>query len=149
MLNSRVVFLLVVLFVFTQGCRTEEGNERLADAGTKVGTSAATAVKSIKAGIEKVASINIVVADPLIAKGISIGKVKLGNKGGRHNMLNVYMIFDKKINRNVTMKVFNSNGNEIGRTRMLLKANDGEAKYIDFVFDPRTNIDRDHKISLE
>lgn len=64
-------------------------------------------------------------------------------------MLNVYLIFDKKISRNVTMKVMDAEGLELGRTKVLVKGEPGDAKFVDFVFDTRTNIDRDNKIIME
>ncbi len=139
---------IIFIGLMMVNCRTEEGNEKLADAGQKVGTSAATMVKSMKAGIEKVSKINLEVSENLKTRGVEIGKVTLGSKGGRHNMLSVYVIFDKKINKNVMIKITNSQGIEVGRTSSLISGNAGEAKYIDFVFDKRTNIDRDHKIEM-
>ena len=128
----------------------EKGQERVSKTGEVAGETAANVVKSVKSGIEKVSKINITVSDPLKTRGISLGKTKLNSvAGGRHNQLNVYMIFDKSINRSVIMKVLNSQGEEIGRTKTLLKATAGEAKYVDFTFDKRCNIDRDHKISME
>ena len=139
------LFIQVIL----TACRTEEGNEKLADAGVKVGQSAATLAKSVKSGIEKASKINISISDNLKSKGLSTGKITLASKGGRHNVLNVYLIFDKKINRNVTLKVSDSQGLELGRTRILIKGEPGEAKFVDFIFDSRTNIDRDNKIVME
>ncbi len=140
-----LIFAQTVLF----SCQTEEGNEKLADAGQTVGKSAATIAKSVKSGIEQATKIKIDLSENLKTRGLSTGKITLGSKGGRHNVLNVYMIFDKKINRNVTMRVIDAGGLELGRTRVLVKGEAGEAKFIDFVFDTRTNIDRDNKIVME
>lgn len=144
----KYVLVLMSVHVFNS-CRTDEGNEKLGNASQKVGTSAATIVKSVKSGIEKVSKINVEVSEVLKTKGISTGKVELGSKGGRHNLLNIYMIFDKNVNRNVTLKVSNSQGLEVGRCKTLVNAEAGDAKYIDFIFDKRTNIDRDFKIVME
>ena len=144
---------LLITLIFAQialfSCQTEEGNEKLADAGETVGKSAATIAKSLKSGIEKATKINIEMSENLKTRGLSTGKITLGSKGGRHNMLNVYLIFDKKINRNVTMKVMDAEGLELGRTKVLVKGEPGDAKFVDFVFDTRTNIDRDNKIVME
>jgi hypothetical protein len=143
-----ITFLATALITF-QSCRTEEGNEKLGEASEKVGESTATIVKKVKSGIEKVSKINIDISENLKNKGISTGKVELGSKQGRHNMLSIYMIFEKKVNRNITLKVTDSQGLEIGRTKTLVNAAAGDAKYFDFVFDKRTNIDRDNKIIME
>ncbi len=138
-------FISVVCF----SCATDEGNEKLANASEKVGKSTANAVKGIKKGIEKVTQINIEVSETLKNKGISTGKVKLDSKGGRHNLLNVYMIFEKNINRTISLKVYNSDGLELGRSKTLVKGNAGDAIFVDFLFDTRTNIDRDNKVIME
>lgn len=144
----------VILFLITIGlntsCRTDSGNEKLANASKNVGQSAAKVVSGLKTGIEKVTKINIELSENLKNKGLSLGKTKLDSKnGGRHNMLNVYVIFDKKINKNVILKVYNNQNEEIGRTKSLISGEAGEAKYFDFIFDKRTNIDRDYKIVME
>jgi hypothetical protein len=143
--------LITLLFAQTAllSCQTDEGNEKLAEAGETVGKSAATIAKSVKSGIEKATKINIDISENLKNRGLSTGKVTLGSKGGRHNVLNVYMIFEKRINRNVTLKVLDADGLELGRTKVLVKGEAGDAKFVDFVFDTRTNIDRDNKIVME
>lgn len=144
---------LLITLLFAQmallSCQTDEGNEKLAEAGETVGKSAATIAKSVKSGIEKATKINIDISENQKTRGLSTGKVTLGSKGGRHNVLNVYMIFEKRINRNVTMKVLDADGLELGRTKVLVKGEAGDAKFVDFVFDTRTNIDRDNKIVME
>jgi hypothetical protein len=140
--------ILVGSIVFS--CRTESGNERMQAATEKVGETASKAVKGLKTGIEKATKINIELSENLKTRGLTLGKTKLDSKnGGRHNMLNIYMIFDKKMNRNVLLKVFNNQNEEIGRTKTLISGDAGEAKYFDFIFDKRTNIDRDFKIMME
>ncbi len=146
---KKIIFIALA-GIFSNACRTESGNEKLQEASTKVGTSAAKAVKGIKAGIENATKINIELSESLKTKGLNIGKTKLDSKnGGRHNMLNIYLIFDKKISRNVLLKVLNNQNEEIGRTKSLISGDAGEAKYFDFIFDKRTNIDRDFKIIME
>lgn len=130
-------------------CTSDQGNERLGEASEKVGTSAATVVKKVKSGIEKVSKINLEISEALKNKGLSNGKIDLGSQGGHHNKLSVYMIFDKNFNRTVSLKVKDSNGIEIGRTKKLIKGTAGDAQYIEFVFDKHTNIDRDHSILME
>jgi hypothetical protein len=151
--NNKQMKKLLITLLFAQttllSCQTDAGNEKLADAGETVGKSAATIAKSVKSGIEKATKIKIDISENLKTRGLSTGKITLGNKGGRHNVLNVYMIFDKKMNRNVTMKVLDAEGLELGRTKVLVKGEPGDAKFVDFVFDTRTNIDRDNKIVME
>lgn len=147
--RSVVLVSLGVFLIFTQRCRTDEGNEKLQNVGQKVGVSASKVVKGVKSGIEKAVKINIDLSESLKNRGLSCGKVELGNEGGKHNKLSVYMIFDKVVNRNVTVKVVDNQGLEVGRSKVLVKGTAGETKYVDFVFDKRTNIDRDFVITME
>ncbi len=64
-------------------------------------------------------------------------------------MLNVYVIFDVKINKNVIVKVFSNQNEEIGRIKSLITSEADEAKYFDFIFEKLSKIDRDFKIVME
>ena len=59
------------------------------------------------------------------------------------------MIFENDIDENVTVKVFNENGLEYGRVSQKVKGQKGDAKYVDLVFDKRTNIDGRGKVTFE
>jgi hypothetical protein len=148
-MKFKYIIAVLIFPILNFSCSTDDGNEKLSNVSEKVGKSTANAVKGIKKGIEKVAQINIEVSESLKNRGVSTGKVKLDSKGGRHNMLNIYMIFEKDINRNISLKVFNSDGLELGRTKTLVKGEAGEAQFVDFIFDKRTNIDRDNKVIME
>jgi hypothetical protein len=45
--------------------------------------------------------------------------------------------------------VYNSDGVELGRTKAMVQGEAGDAQFVDFIFDKRTNIDRDHKVIME
>ncbi|MFL5746580.1 MAG: hypothetical protein ACJ751_18025 [Niastella sp.] len=49
----------------------------------------------------------------------------------------------------VTIKVFSPQGKEYGRVRQTVKGKKGDAFYVDFAFDSRTNIDGKGTISFE
>ena len=51
--------------------------------------------------------------------------------------------------QNVSVKVFDQNGQEYGRVSLLVEAKKGEAKYFDFIFDQRTNIESKSKFVIE
>ncbi len=61
----------------------------------------------------------------------------------------MYLIFDNNFNKKVTLKVFDEDGQEYGRITQLINGEKNEAKYVDFVFDKRTNIDGKGKVSFE
>jgi hypothetical protein len=65
------------------------------------------------------------------------------------NIVSAYLIFNGDISQPVTLKVFSDAGQEYGRVTQTVKGVKGEARYIDFIFDKRTNIDGKGKITFE
>lgn len=68
---------------------------------------------------------------------------------GEDNLLIVYTIFHSDYNDTIMAKVFDENTQEMGRTTAIVSAKKDEAKFIEFHFDKRTNIDSEHKITIE
>jgi hypothetical protein len=64
-------------------------------------------------------------------------------------MLSVCFIFKKDFSRRLMIKVFDSKGPETGRSSQLVKGKKDEAVYIDFIFEKRTNIYSDSKMTIE
>jgi hypothetical protein len=59
------------------------------------------------------------------------------------------LIFNNDFQKEITVKVFSPDGQEYGRVKEMISAKKDEAKYVDFVFDKRTNIDSKGKITFE
>jgi hypothetical protein len=75
--------------------------------------------------------------------------VQLGNDGeGTDNRLSMYLIATKAIDQPISVKVYDPKGLEMGRSRSAVKMAAGEARFVDFVFDKRTNIDNDSRVQL-
>lgn len=78
------------------------------------------------------------------------GKIVIRNSDdATDNIISAYLIFNNDINQDVTIKVFSPAGQEYGRVKQQVKAQKGEARYVDFVFDKRTNIDGKGTIQFE
>jgi len=71
------------------------------------------------------------------------------SSGARNNKLVLYIIFEKDFTKEIQVKVFDKANLEFGRVRAVVSGKAGEAKYFDFVFDPRTYIEVKSKITLE
>jgi hypothetical protein len=125
-------------------------SDAVQSAGEKAGEAAGKTVKSVTEGVEQAYQIKIEVADSLTRKGLQLGTISLADSvGGNDNVLNVYIIFNNDFSGEALLRVFESNDKEKGRSRVTLKGKKGEAAYYDFVFDPRTNIDRSNRIVME
>ena len=65
------------------------------------------------------------------------------------NVLSAYLIFNKSINKKITVKVFTEDGNEYGRATLNIDGIKDNAKYFDIVFDKRTNIESKGTVTFE
>ncbi len=136
---------------------TDKGGATLHKAGETMGRSATVIVDGIGEGIKRADKRTLVVGDVLKKKGLRTGKFKvdkaeegLTDKDPEgDNRLTVYCIFDHTLDRAVTATLFDEAGEEYGRTKVNLAGKAGDARNVDFIFDPRTDIERGTKIVLE
>lgn len=118
--------------------------------GEVVGEGASEFGKGVASGVENTFDSEVSVADVLKQKGVSIGKFSIGTENSSNkNKLTVYLVFSNDFNGNVSAKIFDKSGKEYGRTSVIVTAKKGEAKYADFVFDPRTDVESKSKFVLE
>ena len=78
-----------------------------------------------------------------------IREMRFIDSSGHDNILTVYMIFNTDFNGMITAKAFDKKGAEMGRVKVPVDKKKEEAGFVEFRFDPRTNIDTDSKIILE
>lgn len=144
--------LVSVLFLASCSCNDTKHKvkETIEDGGELLGKTAGTFGKGVSKGVEETFTVNISVSDQLTASGIELGKVVLeSDSTGKDNVLNVYIIFNKAFDHEVSLKVYDSHKREMGRSHKHITASEDSAAYFDFHFDPRTNIDSDSKIIME
>ena len=104
----------------------------------------------VSTGVDNALQVTITPSDELKGKGIKIGKVTVSSDSGAiDNLLNVYTIFDNDFKGSIRMKVFDNKGLEMGRCTLDIDGKRGDAKYYDYKFDKRTNIDKDSKVTME
>ena len=144
--------LSVSILLITASCNWAK--DKAKDAANKTGEAVAKTgsefADGVARGIQKTFSNEVVVSDNLKTNGLTTGKIIItGTDSTTDNILSAYLIFAKDFNQQLLIKVFDQQGLEYGRTNQLITAKAGEAKYIDFIFDKRTNIDGKGKISFE
>ncbi|MBC7849104.1 MAG: hypothetical protein H7Y31_05180 [Chitinophagaceae bacterium] len=140
--------LLIVISVLCFACNPNV-KEKINTVGEKAGEVVGEAAKGVSRGIENAFEITIQKKDSVALRDISFGKILLSDSGGTDNKLSVYIIFHADMNRTMTIKVFDNAELEIGRARTTVSAKKDDATYVDFLFDPHTNMDRDHKFIIE
>jgi hypothetical protein len=86
----------------------------------------------------------------LTAKQISFGKFTVSSGiDSADNRLTCYLIFNQDFKGSLSAKVFDMHGQEYGRSVISVAAKKGEARFYDFVFDKRTDIERKSKFIID
>lgn len=141
-------FISFCLVVFTS-CSGSSVKEKIEQVGDAAGQTAGKLAKGLESGINKTFDVQMELPENLKSQGISLGKTIVSSgPDGTDNLLSIYFIFSSNFNAELTAKVFDNKSQEMGRVTMLVEGKKGEAKYIDFHFDKRTNIDSDSKLTL-
>ncbi|MBC7383551.1 MAG: hypothetical protein H7296_11280 [Bacteroidia bacterium] len=146
-----ILILLVALFLFSY-CDNfnEKTKETISKTGETIGKTSSTFVDGVKEGIHKTFACEIILSQELQNSGLKTGKYRIeSDADGKDNKLILYVIFDTDFNKMVQAKVLDAGGAEYGRAKANIKGKKGEAFFVDFIFDKRTNIEGQSKITLD
>lgn len=127
----------------------EKAKEAINKTGETVGKGVSEFADGVKEGVTKTFDCKVLLSNDLTSKGVSAGKFSIESDSTNDNKLVVYLIFDKDFNQPIRAKVFDVDNKEYGRTSVAVTGKAGEARFIDFVFDRRTDIETRSKIVLE
>ncbi|WP_217607121.1 hypothetical protein [Chitinophaga sp. GbtcB8] len=144
------LILLTAIFFISCNWAKQKAKNTVNKTGEIVAKTGAEFADGVAQGVEKTFKNEVIISKELKNCGLSSGKIIINSSDSTvDNVLTAYLIFDKTIEKTITIKVFNQDGQEYGRVRQAVKGEIGEAKYIDFVFDKRTNIDGKGKVTFE
>ena len=149
---NRIVSLFLLsttLFCFSCNRAKEKAKDAINKTGETVGKGVSEFADGLKEGVTKTFDCKLEVSKDLSTKGISTGKFNIETDSSAANKVVVYLIFEKDFNQTVKAKVFDTDHKEYGRTSITISAKAGEAKFVDFVFDQRTDIESRSKIVFE
>ncbi len=128
----------------------DKAKETVNKTGEIVAKTGSEFVNGIQKGVEKTFSNEVEIAEKLKAKRIKSGKILINSTdSSSDNIITVYFIFEDNFSQSITAKVFDEKGLEYGRANAMVIGKSGDAKYFDFNFDKRTNIDSKGKIVFE
>ena len=145
-------FVILAMIIALASCNRlkQKGKEAVNKTGEVVAKTGSEFVDGVSKGIEKSFSNEIILSETLKTNGIKTGKIIIRSTDSTtDNIISAYLIFEKDFDQKIWVKVFDESGLEYGRTTQIVTAKANEAKYFDFVFDKRTNIDGKGKISFE
>jgi hypothetical protein len=143
--------LLIPLIIFSS-CNwfKQKGKEVANKTGEAAATVSSEFVEGASKGIEKTFVNEVVFSDDLKKAGVTSGKIIISSTdSATDDIVRAYLIFNNDFQKEITVKVFSPEGIEYGRVKETISAKKDDAKYVDFVFDKRTNIDSKGKITFE
>ncbi len=150
---KKLTLILISILVFTlNSCSwfSEKTKETVNKSGEIVSKSGTEFIDGVSKGIEKAYENKIVISEDLKKLGLKTGKISISSsERNSDDILTTYLIFEADFNKNIEVRLFNNKNQEYGRTSQKVKGKKGEAKYFDFQFDTRTNIDGQGKITFE
>jgi hypothetical protein len=145
-------YLLILLTLVLASCNwaKQKTKESVNKTGEVVAKAGSEFVNGVSKGIEKTFQNEVVFSESLKKQGLKSGKIIIhGTDSSADNILTTYLIFDENFDHNVTIKVISDEGQEYGRATQHVAGQKGDAKYVDFIFDKRTNIDGRGKLLFE
>lgn len=144
------ILMTAAFLVACHGRAKGKAKEAVNKTGEVVAKAGSEFVDGASKGIEESFRNEVVFSGELTRAGLRAGRISINSSdSATDDLLRVYFMFDKAIDRKITIKVFDGNGQEYGRASRQVKGQEGEAGYTDFVFDKRTNIDGKGKITFE
>ncbi len=145
-------YFITLLSLLTLSCnwakqKTKETINKSGEVAAKTGSEF---IDGVSKGVEKTFENKVKISGALSKDGLHVGKVLIqSSDSATDNKLGAYLIYNNTIDKKVTIKIFTESGDEYGRLVQTLKGNKGEAGYVDFIFDKRTNIDSRGTITIE
>jgi hypothetical protein len=142
--------IMLALSAFLVSCSGNTVKDGINKAGDVAGQAAGEFVEGAAHGVEKSFELNPILDPALQAKGIALGSYDVSSDSlGSDNVLTLYIIFNNAFSGPITAKVFDHKALEMGRATAQTTGVQGEAKYVEFKFDHRANIDSDTKVTVE
>jgi hypothetical protein len=146
--NRILSFLPFTVFFLLASCN--RANEKINNVGEKVGEATGEMVQKVTTGVENALELKVEFSDTLKKSNISTGKILLADSaGGKDNLISIYFIYPMAFKGTFTLKALDNKGLEMGRASTFVNANKDDAAYVDFLFDRRTNIDYNSKLTLD
>jgi hypothetical protein len=145
-------YLIISIALISASCNwaKEKTKETVNKTGEVIGKAGSEFANGVSKGVEKTFENEVKISEQLTKQGLQTGKILINSTDSTtDNILTAYLIFNENIAREVTVKVFSPGAQEYGRVKQKIKGEKGQANYVDFVFDKRTNIDGKGTIQFE
>jgi hypothetical protein len=143
-------FLAMLAVAILYSCSTDSIKEKINKAGDVAGQTAGEFIEGAAKGVQKAFDVKVKLPTELKEKGIEFGKATISSdSSGSDNVLNLYLIFHLDYEGKLTVKAFDEKNLEMGRTSLSVSGKKDEARFFEFHFDKRTNIDSKNTLTIE
>jgi 3-hydroxyacyl-CoA dehydrogenase len=141
---------IAIISILASACHSakQKANEVINKAGETVGQSTSEFVKGVGKGIGEAFN-NDVDVFALKADGLTTGKIVFADSAGHDNVLSVYLIFNKDLDKEILVRVVDRTGLEYGRAGRQVTGKKGDAGFFDFYFNSRTSFESKSKFIFE
>ncbi|GAL84705.1 hypothetical protein Fluta_0810 [Sporocytophaga myxococcoides] len=145
---------LFIITLYLSSCSTNEVKDGIKKGINKSGDVTGQVIgefsSGVSSGVEKTFEPNLELSQALQAKGLKFGKKIISSDSlGSDNLLVVYVIFNNEFKGTLVAKAFDVKGQEMGRVKLAVEGKADDARFLEFHFDKRTNIDSDSKLVIE
>ena len=147
----RYFYLFLSLIFVLNSCDflKDKSKQAINKTGEVAGKTATEFVEGVGHGIDESLSLTIDLSEELLSAGLETGAYLTESRNeGTDNVLSLYVIFNNDFSDTLSVKVFNKDGLEMGRTKTMVEGKKGTAAYFDFEFDKRTNIESKGKVTV-
>jgi len=144
--------LIILLAIMLGACSPRKIKENINKTGDAAGQAIGEFTSGVTTGVKKVIDAHVTMHDNLKNQGITLGKVIVTEdsaSAGNENVLIIYIIFNKDFKGIITAKAFDNKNLEMGRTKLNVEGKKDDARYFEFHFDHRTDIDKDSQLTIE
>lgn len=144
------ILLTSILILTSCNWAKDKAKETANKTGEIVAETASEFGDGMYKGVKKTFKNEIQLSGELKKAGLEFGETTINSTDTTtDNILTTYIIFNQDFDKTVTIKLFNKENKEYGRSTKEIKGKKGQAKYFDFTFDKRVNIGVRGKITFE
>ena len=137
----KLIYAMLCVACFSCNWAKQKTKETVNKAGEVAAKTGSEFVNGVSKDIQKTIANEVVIDETLKKQGLQTGKIIiLGTDSTTNNILSAYLIFNENFDRDIPIRVISEEGQEYGRSKQPVKGLHGDARYVDFVFDKRTNI---------
>ncbi len=145
-----LTLITLVIFAIIYSCSSDGIKEKINKTGDAAGQVLGEFASGMSSGVEKAVQPKIEISDKFKDKGIAFGKMTISSDTvSNENVLIAYIIFNVKYQGDIMAKVFDNKNAEMGRAKINIVGDKDDAKFFEFHFDRRTDIDNDSRIVIE